>query len=223
MTSRKRTSSAATEKEKDSLADKWLKRIKNNWLIAATVVAGTIVLAVVEFGQKTSEFYEKHIQAPMSLAAYNLSSASDMYVEEKPMRCAFTDHPVRTFLAPADIKENRAISLDFVFSNKSQSDAIFKSVDFDVSTAEEVAGGTPGIVVPNHTYVVDLKHQVGIQSFPLTPVYKVPGNDTGSFTIVFKPATEGVGMCWIMQAVFHTTLGDVKSDNFSLIMSNFKR
>jgi hypothetical protein len=210
-------------KEPDPLADKWLKKIKNNWLIAVVVVAGTIVLAVVEFGQKTSEFYEKHVQVPVTLAAYNLSSTSDMYVVEEPHRCASTDHPVRTFLAPADIKENRAISLDFVFSNKSQSDAIFKSVDLDVSAAEEVAGGTPGIVVPNHTYVVNLKHQVGVQSFPLTPVYKVPGNDTGAFTVVFKPATEGVGMCWIMQAVFHTNLGDVKSENFSLIMSNFKR
>lgn len=222
MTSRKHTQPATPEKDKDSLADKWLKRIKNNWLIAALIVFGTVVLGVTEFWQKTSEFIEKR-QVPVTLAAYNLSSTSDVYVEEKAMRCGFTDHPVRTFLAPAVIKENRAISLDFVFSNKSQSDAIFKSVDLDVSAAEEVSGGSPGIVVPNHTYVVDLKHQVGVQSFPLTPVYKVPGNDSGSFTIVFKPATEGVGLCWIMQAVFHTTLGDVKSDNFSLIMSNFKK
>lgn len=210
-------------KEPDPRAEKWLKKIKNNWLIAVVVVAGTIILAVVEFGQKTSEFYEKHVQVPVSLAAYNLSSTSDMYVVEEPHRCALTDNPVRTFLAPADIKENRAISLDFVFSNKSQSDAVFKSVDLDVSVAEEVLGGTPGIVVPNHTYIVNLKHQVGVQSFPLTPVYKVPGNDTGAFTVVFKPASEGVGMCWIMQAVFHTSLGDVRTDNFSLIMSNFKR
>jgi hypothetical protein len=210
-------------KERDPLADKWLKKIKNNWLIAAVIVAGTIILAIVEFGQKTSEFYEKHVKVPVSLEALNLSSTSDMYFEEQSMRCALKDNPVRTFLAPASIKENRAVSLDFVFSNKAQSDAIFKSVDFDVNAAEQVAGGAPGIVVPNHTYVVDLKHQVGMQSFPLVPVYKVPGNDTGSFTIVFKPATEGVGLCWIMKAVFHTNLGDVKSDDFSVIMSNFKR
>jgi len=219
----KHSASVDPPKEPDPLADKWLKKIKNNWLIAVVVVAGTVVLAVVEFGQKTSEFYEKHVQVPVSLEAFNLSSTSDMYFEEQSTRCGIKDNPVRTFLAPGAIKENRAISLDFVFSNKGTSDAVFKSVDLDVSAAEQVSGGTPGIVVPNHTYVVDLKHKVGVQSFPLKPVYKVPGNETGSFTIVFKPATEGVGLCWIMRAVFHTNLGDVKSDNFSLIMSNFTK
>jgi len=219
----KRTSPPESSKEPDPLAERWLKRLKNNSLIAVLVVAGTIILAIVEFGQKTSEFYEKHVQVPVSLEAFNLSSTSDMYFEEQSMSCKFDGHNVRTFVAPASIKENRAVSLDFVFSNKAQSDAIFKSVDLDVSAAEQVAGGSPGIVVPNHTYIVDLKHEVGVQSFPLVPVYRVPGNDTGSFTIVFKPATEGIGLCWIMKAVFHTNLGDVKSDDFSLIMSNFKK
>lgn len=223
MANRKHDASAEPPKEADPLADKWLKKIKNSWPIAVVVVAGTIILAVVEFSQKTSEFYEKRIEVPVSLAAFNLSSTSDMYFEEQSTRCGIADHPVRTFLAPAAIKENRAVSLDFTFSNKAQTDAIFKSVDLDVGAVGQVAGGTPGIVVPNHTYVLDLKHQVGVQSFPLRPVYKVPGNDTGSFTIVFKPATDGVGMCWIMRAVFHTNLGDVKTDNFSLIMSNFKK
>lgn len=223
MAKPKRTSPPESSKEPDPLAERWLKRLKNNSLIAVLVVAGTIILAIVEFGQKTSEFYEKHVQVPVSLEAFNLSSTSDMYFEEQSMSCKFDGHNVRTFVAPASIKENRAVSLDFVFSNKAQSDAIFKSVDLDVSAAEQVAGGSPGIVVPNHTYIVDLKHEVGVQSFPLVPVYRVPGNDTGSFTIVFKPATEGIGLCWIMKAVFHTNLGDVKSDDFSLIMSNFKK
>ena len=222
MANRKHPASAGPPKEPDPLADKWLKKIKNYWPVAVVIVAGTIILAIVEFTTKTSEFYEKHVEVPVSLEAFNLSSTSDMYFEEQSMSCKFDGHNVRTFLAPAAIKENRAISLDFVFSNKAPSDAIFKSVDLDVSAAEQVAGGAPGIVVPNHTYILDLKHQVGVQSFPLKPVYKVPGNDTGSFTLVFKPATEGVGLCWIMRAVFHTNLGDVKSDNFSLIMSNFK-
>jgi hypothetical protein len=160
---------------------------------------------------------------PVSLESFYLSEASDIYFEDKPFSCKFDGHDVRTFMQPAAIKENRALSLDFVFSNKSESDAIFKSLDVDVSSAEEVAGGNPGIVIPNHTYVVNLKHQLGIQPFPLRPVYRVPGHESGSFSIVLKPATEGVGLCWILQMIFHTSLGEVKSDRFSVIMSNFKR
>jgi hypothetical protein len=118
----KHTASPEFPKQPDPLAEKWLKKLKNNWLIAVVIVAGTIILAVVEFGQKTSEFYEKHVQVPVSLEALNLSSSSDMYFEEQSMRCALKDNPVRTFLTPASIKENRAVSLDFVFSNKAQSD-----------------------------------------------------------------------------------------------------
>jgi hypothetical protein len=210
-------------KEADSLADRWLKCVKNNRLVAALFVLGTLVAAVIGFWQKVTNFYEERVEVPVSLAAFNLSSTSDMYFEETPFSCKFDGHNVRTFMPATYIKENRAVSLDFVFSNKSKTDAIIKSVDLDVSAAEQVAGGSPGIVVPNHTYIVNLKHQVGIQSFELIPVYRVPGNDTGSFTVVFKPATEGVGLCWIMRVVFHSSLGDIKSENFSLIMSNFKR
>jgi hypothetical protein len=213
----------STPEKTESLSDVWLKRLKNNPLIAAVIVLGTVAAAVIGFWQKAADVYEQRVEVPVSLAAFNLSETSDLYFEEKPFSCKFDGHNVRTFMPPASIKENRAVSLDFVFSNKSKSDAIFKGVDLNVSAAEQIAGGSPGIVVPNHTYVVNLKHQVGVQPFALTPVYRVPGNETGSFTVVFKPATEGVGLCWIMQAVFHTNLGDVKSENFSLIMSNFKK
>jgi hypothetical protein len=117
-------------------------------------------------------------------------------------------------------EENRAVSLDFVFTNNSKSDAVINAVDLDVTDVGQFAGGRPGIVVPNHIYVVNLKHQVGIQSFALTPVYRVPGNDTGSFAVVFKPASEGMGLCWMMKVIFHTSLGNVSSEMFSVIMSN---
>jgi len=65
----KHTASPEFPKQPDPLAEKWLKKLKNNWLIAVVIVAGTIILAVVEFGQKTSEFYEKHVQVPVSLEA----------------------------------------------------------------------------------------------------------------------------------------------------------
>jgi hypothetical protein len=226
----------ASSTDTDSLADRWLKHIKGNPVIAVLVVVGTIVAAVIGFWEKAVNFYREQFNVPISLAAFHLSSTSDSYLEEKPFTCKF-DNPVRvfrdnanvlvfrafrTFMPAPDAEENRAVSLDFVFTNKSNADAIITAVDLDISAAEGFAGGRPGIVIPNHTYIIDLKHEVGVQSFPLTPVYRIPGNDTGSFTIVFKPASEGMGLCWIMRAVFHSNLGKVKSEDFSLIMSNFE-
>jgi hypothetical protein len=223
----------ASSTDTDSLADRWLKHIKANPVIAVLVVVGTIVSAVIGFWEKAVNFYREQFDVPISLVAFHLSSTSDSYLEEKPFTCKF-DNPIRdnanvlvfrafrTFMPAPDAEENRAVSLDFVFTNKSNADAIINAVDLDISAAEGVLGGRPGIVIPNHTYIVNLKHEVGVQSFPLTPVYRIPGNDTGSFTIVFKPASEGIGLCWIMRAVFHSSLGKVKSEDFSLIMSNFE-
>jgi hypothetical protein len=214
---------APPPEKKEHLSDKWIGKLKDNPVIAVVIVLGSVAIAVAGFWQKAHDFWEKSVVVPVSLAALHLSDTGDLYFEEKPFSCKFDGHNVQTFIPATYIKENRAISLDFVFTNKSKSDAVFTKMDVDVSAAEQVAGGNAGIVVPNHTYIVDLKHQTGVQSFPLTPVYRVPGNDTGAFTVVFKPATEGVGLCWIMRATFHTNLGDVKSDEFSLIMSNFKK
>jgi hypothetical protein len=237
LASRKKAPVASSSGHTDSLADRWLKHIKANPVIAVLVVVGTIVSAVIGFWEKAVNFYREQFDVPISLAAFHLSSTSDSYLEEKPFTCKFDNANVRvsrdnanvlvfrayrTFMPAPHAKENRAVSLDFVFTNKSSADAIINAVDLDISAAEAFAGGSPGIVIPNHTYIVNLKHEVGVQSFPLTPVYRIPGNDTGSFTIVFKPAGEGFGLCWTMRAVFHSNLGKVKSEDFSMIMSNFE-
>jgi hypothetical protein len=210
----------ASSTETDSLADRWLKHIKGNPVIATLVVVGTVVAAVIGFWEKAADFYERLFGVAISLAAFHLSSTSDTYREEEWRTCKFdvNGRVVRMFKPDPYAEENRALSLDFVFTNKSNADAIINAVDLDISAAGGVAGGRPGIVIPNHTYIIDLKHEVGVQSFPLTPVYRIPGNDTGSFTIVFSPASEGIGLCWTMRAVFHSNLGKVKSEDFSVIM-----
>lgn len=219
MASRKKAPSVASSTDTDSLADRWLKRIKSNPVIAVLVVLGTIVVAVIGFWEKAADFYERLFGVAISLAAFHLSSTNDTYLEEEGPTCDVNGRVVRMF--SPDAEGNRALSLDFVLTNKSNADAIINVVDLDISAAGGVLGGRPGIVVPNHTYIVNLKHQVGVQSFPLTPIYRIPGNDTGSFTIVFKSASKGTGLCWTMRAVFHSNLGKVKSEDFSVIMSNF--
>jgi hypothetical protein len=223
LASRKKAPSVASLTDTDSLADRWLKHIKSNPVIAVLVVVGTIVVAVIGFWEKAADFYERLFGVPISLAAFHLSSTSDTYLEEEGFTCNLDvdRRVVRMFTPDPSAEENRALSLDFVFTNKSNADAIINAVDLDISAAGGILGGRPGIVVPNHTYIVNLKHQVGLQSFPLTPVYRIPGNDTGSFTIVFKSASKGIGLCWTMRAVFHSNLGKVKSEDFSVIMSNF--
>jgi hypothetical protein len=211
-------------KETDTLADRWLNTIKNNPLIAGLIVLGTIFGAVVALWDRVEKIYETYFDVPVSLVAFHVASTNGGYIKEaENFTCRFDDVPIRTFEPDDHLKRNSSIPLDFVFSNKSKSDAIFTGVDLVVNWADRVAGGTPGIIVSNQIYPLKIKHQVGTQSFPLTPVYRIPANDTGSFTLEFIPVTEGIGLCWIMHAVFKTSLGSIKTGDFSLIMSNFRR
>lgn len=218
MVNRKQETS---DKKKKPLADRWLGRLRNNPVIAGVIVLATIVGATIGMWDKLKEFYDANIKVPVSVAALNISENADLLIDEKQLTCLFDGKNVRTFSTTATIKENIAIPIDFVLVNTSDQDAIVTSVDFVISAAESVRGGQPGIVVPNHTYLIELEHEKGKQSFPLIPPYKIPGNDTGSFTIAFKPANDGIGLCWIMKAEFNTRLGSASTPEFSLIMSRF--
>jgi hypothetical protein len=118
-------------------------------------------------------------------------------------------------------KGNHAVSLDFVLTNRSKADALVKAIELHVTAAEEVAGGSPGVIVPNYNYKLNLEHKIGKQTWKLRPIYKIPGDDTGAFSITFTSATQGVGLCWILSGMFITNLGPVQIEEFSLIMSNF--
>ena len=204
-------------KKPNTLADRWLNGIKNNPLIAGLIVLATIFGAVVALWERAEKIYESYFGVPISLVTFQLASTNGGNIEEvENFTCRFDDVSVRTF----EPKLNSSIPVEFVFSNKSKSDAVFSGVDLVVNWADTVAGGTPGIIVSNHTYQLRIEHRVGTQSFSLNPVYRIPANDTGSFALEFIPVTEGIGLCWIMHAVFKTSLGSIKTGDFSLIMSN---
>ena len=211
-----------TRKPSDSLADSWLKRVKDRPVVVFLIVVGTGVAAVIGFSQLLVNLHTDTVHSSVTIAGIELSKSSDAYFKEEMFDCRFGGHPVRTFIPAIYQKVNRAVSLDFAFSNNSKREATFDRVVLQVRAAEQVVEGAPGIGVPAYTYTLPIKHAVGPQSFTLRPTFRISGNDTGAVTLVLKPDTEGVDLCWVVRAIFHTSLGDVTTDEFSVIMSNFK-
>lgn len=220
---RSRSTRTVPQAGSSSLAERWLGALRNNPVVAAIIVIATVAGAIIAFWDRTSDFYSSHIASPVSVAAINISAENAQLIDEQMMTCRrWDDKKVRTFSSSGASKVNHAVALDFVLTSASDQDTIVTGMDVEVSTADNVAGGEPGIVVPNHTYFVELEHDEGTQSFPLNPSYRIPPRGTGAFTVAFQPKEEGVGMCWIMKVVFNTNLGAASSEEISLIMSRFR-
>lgn len=219
---RSRSTRTVSQAGSPSLAERWLGALRNNPLVAAIIVIATVAGAIIAFWDRTSNFYSSHIASPMSVAAINISAENAALIDEQMMTCRWDGKNVRTFASSGASKDNHAVALDFVLTSTADRDAIVTGMDVEVSTADSVAGGEPGIVVPNHTYLVELEHDEGTQSFPLNPPYRIPPKGTGAFTVAFQPSEEGIGMCWIMKVVFHTNLGAASSEEISRIMSRFR-
>jgi hypothetical protein len=231
MTRRRSRSDQSGESKKAAspLADRWLGALRNNPIVAAMIVVVTVGGAVIGFWDRVLDVYHRHVDPPVpvlvSVAALNISAGQDGLITEQPMNCRWdgSGDDVRTFSSSGAAKENRAVPLDFVLANAADQDAVVTGVEFDISSVGGVAGGEPGIIVPNHTYLIELEYDDGKQFFSLNPPYRIPSKGTGSFTIAFQPKGEGTGLCWIMKALFKTNLGAAGSEEFSLIMSRFAR
>lgn len=209
------------KKEEGTRVDKFLDGLKNNSLIANVVVAATIFTGLYSFWGELRKFYEEFFEPPIILVQMNLASDSDGFFHEQEMTCKFDGKSYPTYLPPAASKTSRPVSFDFVFQNAGEKETLFTQIDVNVLAAEQVSGGSPGIIDANHEYVLDLEHKIGKQTFKLKPVYRIPGNDSAAFTITFKPATEGIGLCWILNLDFQTSLGTIRSQDFSFVTSNF--
>jgi hypothetical protein len=62
---------ASTPNEVDSLAERWLKRIKNNPLIAAVIVLGTILTAVIGFWQAAGPVVTYFVTRPVDTSLFD--------------------------------------------------------------------------------------------------------------------------------------------------------
>ncbi|MGR6465838.1 hypothetical protein [Rhizobium sp. PAMB 3182] len=209
------------KKEDGTRVDNILDRLKNNSVIATVVVAATIFTGLYSFWGEIRKFYGEFWETPIILVQMNLASDSDGFFHEEEMTCKFDGKSYPTYLPPAVSKTSRPVSFDFVFQNAGEKEALFTQIDVNVLAAEQVSGGSPGIITANHEYVLDLEHRTGKQIFKLKTVYRIPGNDSGAFMVTFKPATKGIGLCWILNVDFHTSLGTIRSQDFSFVTSNF--
>ena len=94
-----------------------------------------------------------------------------------------------------------------------------KAAILEVAFVESLAGGGPGVVESNHTYLLGIDFATGNQRFPLTPAYNIPAKDTGAFTLVLAPRAPGIGRCWIARITFDTTAGAVTTEAFQMVLS----
>jgi hypothetical protein len=156
------------------------------------------------------------------LQSFYLTESSKSVLEEKPFRCVADGAELRTFDSIGDRSRN-VIPLDFVFTNGSSADLVFTAVDVVVKNVDIIAGISSGVVGPQHQYELKIKDEPGMQSFALTPNFKISGNDTSGFTLAFTPIDALYPRCWTMNLVFKTNQGSIRSEDFSLIMATGRK
>jgi hypothetical protein len=209
------------EKSNIPLSDSIIKRIKNNKFAATVIVAATIVTPAIVFWEKVYGIYETQFRPQVTLVAMNLDETDAAHFSDSKSGtpCLREGPSLRSFEPRGDRAVSSALTLVFTFTNRGRTDAIFTGVDFVVDHVQRVAGGSPGAVVPNVTYRMDLELAKGVQSLRLIPVYRIPSNDTGAFKVVMTPKVEAIGQCWILKLVFKTNQRDIATEDFAMLLS----
>lgn len=201
-------------------ADKILDRIRNNKIVAVILVAASILLGVITFFDKTLTFIEKHVASDLKLASMSLSAgASAVFADHDNESCRFDGTAIRTFASSGDRLPTSRLDLVFTFVNEGAAPVAFTTATLEVEFADWVAGGFPGVVESNYTYLLEIDFDTGDQTFPLTPNYNIPASETGAFTLAFTPSELGTGLCWIARVTFDTTVGTVSSPTFQMILT----
>jgi hypothetical protein len=212
--------------DKTALSDAIINKIKNNKFAAIIIVGATIATGAIVFWEKVQSFYDTNLKPQVTLEAINVvHSDAAPFRDFKGIPCAVQDKLLRVFDPGYEGERlpNNPLELSFTLSNHASIDAIIREADFVVTDTQQLAGGGPGVVEPNHVYRMDLKFEKGTQPLNLNPPYRIPGNDTGAFSIAMTPATEGTGLCWILYIVFKTNLGDLTSETFAVTMSKSRK
>ncbi|MCW3070708.1 MAG: hypothetical protein JWO44_598 [Bacteroidetes bacterium] len=107
-----------------------------------------------------------------------------------------------------------------VIQNPSNEELIVDKIHFNVLKIGQVMSAEEGIIAPKASYVFNLKHATGTQVLKLMPAgFRIAANSTYSFELQVFTDTPDMGLCWLMNVEFITTHGNVKTDNFQLIMS----
>jgi len=211
--------------EKAPLSDLIINKIKNNKLVAPVIAAATIATAVIFFWEKVQEFVQSSFMQQVTLITMDLapSDAAPFPEIERPP-CLLEGKLLRTFQPQSERLPNSPLQLTFTFSNHAKVSAIFTEADFVVSHTQQIAGGAPGTIEPDPLiYKIDLRFEKGVQPLKLIPPYKIPENNEGAFTVAMTPATEGIGLCWILHVVFKTNLGEIRTEDFAITMSRFRK
>jgi hypothetical protein len=211
--------------DKAPLSDLLINRVKNNKLIAPIIAAATIAIAVIFFWEKVQEFIQNNFMQQVTLVAMNLvPSDAAPFRDSQGIPCLLQDKVLRTFQPTSERLPNSLLQLTFTFSNHAKVDAIFAQADFVVTHTQQIAGGAPGVIEPDpHIYKIDLRFEKGVQPLKLIPPYKIPENNAGAFTVAMTPAMEGIGLCWVLHVVFKTNLGEIRSEDFAITMSKFRK
>jgi len=208
--------------DKATFYDSMVTRIKNNKILAIGLlaVAGVPFLLVLLdiYGRAMDSFGSKLVLGAVNV----IPSDTAPFRDGKGIPCLLQDKVMRTFDG-SERHPNSPLQLAFTFSNHAKVDALITEADFVVTHTQQVAGGGPGTVEPNHTYKMRLEFKKGHQPLVLNPPYKIPPNETGAFAIDIIPAVDGTGLCWVLYIEFKSSVGTVRTEPFAVTMSKSRR
>jgi hypothetical protein len=208
--------------DKSTFYDSMVTRIKNNKFLAI----GLLAVAGVPFLLVLFDSYGKFSElfgSQLVLGAVNvIPSDAAPFRDSRGIPCLLQDKVMRTFDG-SERHPNSPLQLAFTFSNHAKFDALITQADFVVTHTQQVAGGGPGTVEPNHTYKMRLEFKQGRQPLVLNPPYKIPANETGAFAIDIVPAADGIGLCWVLYIEFKSNVGTIRTEPFAVTMSKSRR
>ena len=185
--------------------------------------------------------------ALLALRAYAIQSNKQYilkYIEsEKQLESLVADHPkIATELMPSKIEWSKLSRTDYfailnwarncvgiffpvfivTIENPTNRDLLVTKIDYKILRLlydEPAAGMHPSeSLTPTATYTHQLAGKLGIQSYPITPPFRIPANSSGSFELQLHADNDmhEDGVTFTMNVEFLTNQSVIRTDTFLL-------
>lgn len=173
-----------------------------------------VILGLLNFITKTTDFWNDWFIGRLSkpeIIQFSLSPKSQGYEENLEPKFGVGDEKIRTFSLMHPLYTSPSLILSFTIRNKSKNDVIINKVIYDVLEIGEVKSLTPGPIKPSASYDHNINWSEGRQPILLDPLFSIPAENVGAFTIGLTVRNADYGAGIIVRIIFITSDNDMIS------------
>ena len=183
----------------------------NRWLKSKylkIVFLSGVFLGLLNFITKTTDFWYDFFIGRLSkpeIIQFSLSPKAQGYEELLESKFASGEENIRTFSLIYPLFTNPSLVFSFTIRNKSKEDVIIKKVIYDVLDTGQVKSITPGPINASASYEHNINWSKGQQPVFLSPLFSIPAENVGAFTIGLKVRNADYGAGMIVRIIFITS------------------